>query len=72
MYIKNRGELPRGDPYDVILDALEAALDAADPYKAVASALAREGGEFKKFAGVHVRTPDMLPLYRRHSKLVKI
>ncbi|MEM1615072.1 MAG: glycerate kinase [Pyrobaculum sp.] len=54
MYIKNRGELPRGDPYDVILDALEAALDAADPYKAVASALAREGGEFKKFAGVHV------------------
>ncbi|MEZ0318558.1 MAG: glycerate kinase [Pyrobaculum sp.] len=54
MYIKNREELPRGDPYDVLLDALEATLDAADPYKAVASYLAREGEELKRYGGVHV------------------
>jgi len=45
--VRNRGELARGDAYEVVLDCIEAGIEAAHPERVLADALSLSGGQLR-------------------------
>ena len=45
--VRNRGELARGDAHEVVLDCIEAGIEAAHPERVLADALSLSGGQLR-------------------------